>query len=44
VDVLDCQDVRRWESFTAGSYTFTAVNNGKIVHALEIDGPGGYDC
>ncbi len=28
------------DSFTAGSYTFTAVNNGKIVHALEIDGPG----
>jgi uncharacterized cupredoxin-like copper-binding protein len=28
------------DSFTAGPYTFTAVNNGKIVHALEIDGPG----
>jgi uncharacterized cupredoxin-like copper-binding protein len=28
------------DSFTAGSYTFTAVNNGKIVHSLEIDGPG----
>jgi plastocyanin len=28
------------DSFTAGPYTFTAVNNGKIVHALEVDGPG----
>jgi uncharacterized cupredoxin-like copper-binding protein len=28
------------DSFTAGPYTFTAVNNGKIVHALEIDGAG----
>jgi uncharacterized cupredoxin-like copper-binding protein len=28
------------DSFTAGSYTFDAVNNGKIVHSLEIDGPG----
>jgi uncharacterized cupredoxin-like copper-binding protein len=27
-------------TFTAGSYTFTAVNNGKIVHSLEVDGPG----
>jgi plastocyanin len=27
-------------SFSAGPYTFTAVNNGKIIHALEIDGPG----
>jgi plastocyanin len=28
------------DSFTPGPYTFTAVNNGKIVHSLEIDGPG----
>jgi uncharacterized cupredoxin-like copper-binding protein len=27
-------------SFTAGPYTFNAVNNGKIIHSLEIDGPG----
>jgi uncharacterized cupredoxin-like copper-binding protein len=27
-------------SFAAGPYTFTAVNNGKIIHSLEIDGPG----
>jgi uncharacterized cupredoxin-like copper-binding protein len=27
-------------TFASGSYTFTAVNNGKIVHSLEIDGPG----
>ena len=28
------------DAFTAGPHTFTAVNNGKIVHSLEIDGPG----
>jgi plastocyanin len=28
------------DAFSAGPYTFTAVNNGKIIHALEIDGPG----
>ncbi len=30
-------------TFTAGAYTFTAVDNGKIPHALEIDGPGVHD-
>jgi uncharacterized cupredoxin-like copper-binding protein len=28
------------DTFTAGPYTFVAVNNGKIIHSLEIDGPG----
>ncbi len=28
------------QTFTAGAYTFTAVNNGKLPHALEVDGPG----
>jgi plastocyanin len=27
-------------SFTAGAYTFTAVNQGKVAHSLEITGPG----
>lgn len=27
-------------SFTPGTYTFTADNAGKVTHALEIDGPG----
>ena len=27
-------------SFSPGAYTFKAVNNGKIVHSLEITGPG----
>ena len=27
-------------SFNPGAYTFRAVNNGKIVHSLEITGPG----
>lgn len=27
-------------TFTAGTYTFTAVNQGKIEHSLEITGPG----
>jgi plastocyanin len=30
-------------SFTAGSYTFDAVNKGKIPHALEITGPGNFE-
>jgi uncharacterized cupredoxin-like copper-binding protein len=30
------------DSFKPGPYTFKAVNNGKIVHALEIDGPGAH--
>ncbi len=28
------------ENLAPGTYTFTAVNDGKIVHAIEIDGPG----
>jgi hypothetical protein len=28
------------DSFSPGSYTFRAVNNGHIVHSLEIRGPG----
>jgi uncharacterized cupredoxin-like copper-binding protein len=28
------------ENFAPGRYTFTAMNDGKIVHAIEIDGPG----
>jgi hypothetical protein len=28
------------QSFRPGSYTFRAVNTGKIVHSLEIRGPG----
>jgi plastocyanin len=28
------------DTFSAGAYTFRAVNNGKIVHSLEITGPG----
>jgi hypothetical protein len=28
------------DSFHPGSYTFRAVNTGKIVHSLEIKGPG----
>ena len=31
------------QTFTAGAYTFTAVNNGKLPHALEVDGPGVHD-
>lgn len=27
-------------TLTAGSYTFNAVNAGRVVHALAIDGPG----
>ncbi len=27
-------------SFHTGAYTFKAVNNGKVVHSLEITGPG----
>jgi uncharacterized cupredoxin-like copper-binding protein len=27
-------------SFNPGAYTFRAVNNGKVVHSLEITGPG----
>jgi uncharacterized cupredoxin-like copper-binding protein len=27
-------------TFTAGMYTFTADNAGKVTHALEIEGPG----
>lgn len=27
-------------TFSPGAYTFTAVNNGTIQHALEITGPG----
>jgi uncharacterized cupredoxin-like copper-binding protein len=27
-------------TFSAGAYTFRAVNDGKIVHSLEITGPG----
>jgi uncharacterized cupredoxin-like copper-binding protein len=28
------------QSFSPGSYTFKAVNNGRIAHSLEITGPG----
>jgi uncharacterized cupredoxin-like copper-binding protein len=28
------------ENLAPGTYTFTAMNDGKIVHAIEIDGPG----
>jgi uncharacterized cupredoxin-like copper-binding protein len=28
------------ESFRAGTYTFTAINDGTVGHAIEIDGPG----
>lgn len=28
------------QTFTPGTYTFHALNNGKVDHALEIDGPG----
>ncbi len=31
-------------SFTPGAYTFKAVNNGHIVHSLEITGPGGVNA
>jgi plastocyanin len=27
-------------SFTAGTWSFAVINNGKIVHSLEVDGPG----
>jgi plastocyanin len=27
-------------SFSPGTYTFTAVNKGKVAHSLEINGPG----
>jgi plastocyanin len=27
-------------SFNPGAYTFRAVNNGKVVHSLQITGPG----
>ncbi len=27
-------------TFTPGTYTFVAVNSGRDVHSLEIDGPG----
>ena len=27
-------------SFTAGTWSFSVTNNGKIVHSLEVDGPG----
>ena len=28
-------------TFTAGRYDFVAKNSGRLVHALEIEGPGG---
>jgi uncharacterized cupredoxin-like copper-binding protein len=28
------------QSFSPGTYSFVATNNGKVTHALEIDGPG----
>jgi uncharacterized cupredoxin-like copper-binding protein len=28
------------QGFTPGAYTFVATNSGKVVHALEVDGPG----
>lgn len=28
------------QTFAPGTYTFNAINAGKVVHAIEIDGPG----
>jgi len=28
------------QNLPAGAYTFVATNNGKVIHSLEIDGPG----
>ena len=28
------------ETFKPGQYTFSAVNKGTVVHALQVDGPG----
>ncbi len=36
----DYKIVLSQQTFTPGSYTFHAVNDGKAEHALEIDGPG----
>ncbi|WP_041254413.1 hypothetical protein [Frankia sp. EAN1pec] len=28
------------DTFTAGTYTFVTTNDGQVIHALEIEGPG----